>query len=337
MRPLVYAPFLAAALLLGWHYLTPEAPAPELAPDPLATTAAATEDLPVFIRPADQSLPAPPAASLQGTQVDGMLEVDRNGNLVVSEQLRHLFDYFYTAVGEISFDQASGNIRQHLASQLQQPALAQALELLDDYIEYKTALVELEQSFPVTADIQALRSRADAVQRLRATIFSAQAHQAFFAAEEVFNAFTLERLAIMHDDNIPAADKAAMIEDLRLGLPEEMQDLLVPQIHQVLTEQTRSLQEDGADPAQIRDLRLSLVGPEATERLESLDAQRQQWQQRLDEFSAERRAIVEQTGLAEADKQRAIEELAAQRFAPNERLRLASLLENPGEPESGTP
>lgn len=327
MRRLIYLPFVAAAALLAWHYLVPDTPVTTLA-DQAAPTVAMPETplmlaMPNTAAPASQSA----APSLQGTQVDGMLEVDRRGNLLISEQLRHLFDYFYTTVGEISFEQASANIRQYLASQLAQPALGQALALLDGYIEYKTALVELEQAFPVIADIDGLRSRADAVQRLRADIFSAEAHRAFFAAEEIFNDFSLERLAIMHDDNITAADKGALIEDLRQSLPEDIQDLLVPQIHELLTEQTESLKASGADATRIRELRLSLVGLEATGRLESLDAQRQQWQQRVDEFSAERQSIVTHPGLAEADRQRAIEELAVQHFAPNERLRLAAFLD----------
>lgn len=326
MRSLIYVPFLAAALLLGWHYLAPEPQASATAEQ--TPPAPSSPDIPLVLAKAsaNNAKVAPVAPSLQGTHVDGMLEVDHNGHLLITEQIRHLFDYFYTTVGEISFEQASANIRQHLASQLQQPALGQALGLLDDYIAYKTALVELEQAFPVIADIDGLRGRADAVQRLRAGIFSAEAHQAFFAAEKVFNSFSLERLAIMHDENIPDADKGAMIEDLRNSLPQDMQDLLVPQIHQVLTEQTETLQASGADAGQIRELRLSLVGPEATGRLESLDAQRQQWQLRVAEFSAERQAIIEHPGLAEVDKRQAIEDLEAQRFAPNERLRLASLL-----------
>ena len=330
MRTLVYVPFLAAALLLGWHYLTPDS-------QPTEITVQSTDDIALPRQPAAsvtvtrQDINVTPATieSQLGTQIDGMLEVDRNGNLLITEQIRHLFDYFYTTVGEVSFEQASDNIRQHLTARLQQPALDQALVILDDYIEYKTDLVELEQAFPVVADVHSLRARADQVQRLRARIFSPEAHQAFFAAEEVFNNFTLERLAIMHDDNIANQDKGAMIEDLRQSLPEDMQDLLVPQIHQVLTEQTDTLQSAGADASEIRSLRMSLVGPEATGRLEILDQQRQQWQRRLDEFSAERQAIADHPGLSDADKQQAINELVSQRFASNEQLRIGSLLEAP--------
>ena len=333
MKVLIYLPFAAAALLVGWQLLAPEeAVVTERAKAPPATAPAPTYESMQHI-PNRLGLAAPTDGieSLRETEVDGTLEVDAQGNLVISEQLRHLFDYFFTAVGEISFEEAAERIRIYLASQLQDPALGQSLTLLQNYIDYKTALVELEQGFPVVADIAGLRARQDEVQRLRARLFSPEAHAAFFAAEEIYNHFTLERLAILQDPNLTDDDKAAMIENLRQSLPDDVQDVLIPQIHQELTVQTEQLLEQGADPSEVRELRLSLVGPEATGRLEDLDQERQQWQQRMDDFSAEREAILSYQGLAEDDKQAAIEELLENRFNANERLRVSSLLDMTAE------
>ncbi|WP_339651012.1 lipase secretion chaperone [Halopseudomonas pelagia] len=333
MKALIYLPFAAAALLVGWQLLAPE----DLIVTEHAKAPQAAAPTPTYqpTQPSSQRLglfsPTDGIDSLRDTEVDGTLEVDAQGNLVISEQLRYLFDYFFTSVGEISFDEAAERIRIYLASQLQQPALGQAQALLQNYIDYKTELVELEQGFPVVADIAALRAREDQVQRLRARLFSAQAHAAFFAAEEVYNHFTLERLAILQDPNLNDVDKAAMIENLRQSLPEDVQDLLIPQIHQELTVQTEQLLEQGAEPSQVRELRLSLVGPEATGRLEQLDQERQQWQKRMDAFSAEREAILRYHGLAEEDKHAAIEELLESRFSANERVRVSSLLDMAAE------
>ncbi|MFN3580581.1 MAG: lipase secretion chaperone, partial [Pseudomonas sp.] len=324
----IYLPVIAASLLLGWHFFAPQeasSPPPAMvqtqpqSPQPLVTAAAPS-----------RSVATPPTAgidSLRDTEVDGDLQTDASGNLIVTEELRHLFDYFYTAVGEIEFDQATARIRQYLASQLRNPALSQANALLDSYIAYKTELVDLESNFPVIADIGMLRDREDAVQRLRATLFTPEAHRAFFATEELYNGFTLERLAILHDANIPEQDKGEMIEALRENLPEEVQAVLIPQIHQTLTEETDRLLAEGAGQADIRQLRLSLVGPEATQRLEQVDHQRAQWQQRLDAFSADKQAILDFQGLADEDKQSAIDELLQERFSSNERLRVATLLD----------
>lgn len=331
MKPLVYAPLLASALLLGW-YLLPERETPEPLQPAVATTqpASTTTALPPMLTKQRPEQP-PLEASQRGTQVDGQLQVDANGNLIVTDQLRHLFDYFLSAVGEISHAQALQRIRQYLQANLRAPALQQAEQLLDSYVEYLQALIELEERFPVVADLDGLRAREQAVQRLRASLFDAEAHAAFFAKEELYNGFTLERLAIQHDRQSSAAEKAEQIEALREGLPEELQALLVPQLHSELRQQTSQLQAQGASAEEIRELRMNMVGPEATARLEALDQQRNQWQQRFQRFSEQRQQILRQSGLAESDRQAEVEQLLHSQFTDSERLRVLSLLELQGD------
>lgn len=328
MKPLIYLPLLLGLGLLGWHLSTPTPSPSAPTSTPLQAGSEQPATTPVSLtrpttRSTDQHLPA----SLRDTEIDGQLEVDAQGNLVITDQLRHLFDYFFSTVGEQSFEQASSAIRDYLASQLREPALAQALDLLDRYIDYKTELVELERRFPMVTELDGLRAREDAVQRLRASLFNAQEHAAFFASEEVYNQFTLERLAILHDPSLDPQDKAERIERLREGLPDELQQLLVPQLHLTLRQQTQQLLDQGAEPEQLRQLRLNLVGPQATERLEALDRQRSEWDQRLSGFNRERQAIISQPGLADSDKQAAIEALLHEQFSEHERLRVNSLLE----------
>lgn len=326
MKASIFAALFACALLLGWYATQPG--------DTATTQPTAAITAPVATRaplPATTARPPAPTtdqqpASLRGTQVDGRLETDYRGHLIVTDQLRHLFDYYFTTVGEISAEEAIQRISDHLAARLQQPARSQAQALLDAYVQYKTDLVELEASYPVIDDIEGLRARADAVDRLRAALFDPVAQAAFFAAEEVYDRFTLERMAIVRDESLSELQKGELIEDLRHNLPGDMQELLIPQIHQTLNSQTAELAASGADATQIRQLRMSLVGPQATQRLEALDAQREQWQQRVEQFTAERQAILDYRGLAEADKQAAIEALAQETFEPAERLRLAGSL-----------
>ena len=167
-----------------------------------------------------------------------------------------------------------------------------------------------------------MRQREQAVQNLRASIFSPEAHQAFFAQEEAYNQFTLQRLAIRHDQLLNEQQKAEAMDRLRATLPEDMQEMLVPQLRAELRQQTAALQAQGAAPEQIRQLRLQLVGAEATARLEALDQRRQQWQQRLDAYRQEKARIEANSGLSEEDRQAAIASLAEERFDERERLRL---------------
>ncbi len=326
MKATIFAALFACALLLGWYTTQSDDPAspPSTAQAPAPAATSAPQPMFAVNTTAPAADSSPP--SLRGTQVDGQLETDYRGHLIVTQQLRHLFDYYFTTVGEITFEEAVQRISDHLASRLQQPARGQAQALLDAYVLYKTELVELEDSYPVISDIDGLRARAEAVERLRAVLFDPEAHAAFFAADEAYDRFTLERLAILRDEDLSELQKAELIEDLRYRLPGDMQELLTAQIHQTLSIQTAELTASGADETQIRHLRMSLVGPQATQRLEALDDQRQQWQQRVEAFTAERQAILDYRGLAEEDKQAAIEALARDTFEPAERLRLAGTL-----------
>lgn len=325
MKLIIYLPLLTSALLLGWYLFSDgEASAPAAAP------AVAAQDkrintratLPPPIAPARLTPAAQEPTSLRGTEVDGELLVDARGNLVLTSQVRHLFDYFLSLIGEESSQQARQRIRDHLTAQLDEPARSQALELLETYLDYQYQLVDLEARFPVAERLEDLLAREQAVQQLRARLFSREAHEAFFAGEEIYNNFTLERLTIQQDPSLSDREKGLAIEALRENLPEEMQQLLVPQIHNDLREQTLALRAAGADEGRIRQLRMGMLGPEATERLEELDRSRAEWRERVAAFQQERERILSQPGLADSDRRAAVNALLEEQFTANERLRL---------------
>lgn len=325
MKLIIYLPLLTSALLLGW-YLSSGNEAPTPAPAPAVTAQDSRISAPPSLPPPSAPARLTPAAqeptSLRGTQVDGELLVDARGNLVLTSQVRHLFDYFLSLIGEESSQQARQRIRDHLTAQLDEPARGQALELLETYLDYQYQLVDLEARFPVAEHLEDLLAREQAVQQLRARLFSREAHEAFFAGEEIYNNFTLERLTIQQDPSLSDREKGLAIEALRENLPEEMQQLLVPQIHNDLREQTLALRAAGADEGRIRQLRMGMLGPEATERLEELDRSRAEWRERVAAFQQERERILSQPGLADSDRRAAVNALLEEQFTANERLRL---------------
>lgn len=328
MKMIIYLPLLTSALLLGWYLFGPDNAIPV---EPVAThtdtrssTSTATSAPVLRARTAPAPVLGELPASVRGTDVDGQLEVDSRGNLVVTSQVRHLFDYFLSLVGEEDAVTSKQRIRAYLAEQLEQPALGQAHALLDSYLDYQRQVAELESRFPVTETLDDLLAREQAVQQLRASLFDREAHEAFFAGEELYNNFTLERLAIQQDEFMSGQQKAEAIEALRENLPEEMQQLLVPQIQNELRDQTLALREAGANEDAIRELRMGMLGPEATGRLEELDLRRAEWRQRVDAFNRERESILAEPGLAEHDRQAAVSALMQDSFTETERLRLVN-------------
>lgn len=327
-KPLLLAvPLLIGAGVAVTLYLNPLAPSPQPTAQPLPgqmTVPAAALLAPVEPTPAAAESAAlsslPP--SFAGTAVDGQFRLDDAGNLLISMDIRRIFDYFLSAYGEERIQTSIARLQAYIRSQLAEPAEGQALALLEQYLDYKRQLIQLEKDLPQMASLEAMRQREQAVQNLRASIFSPEAHQAFFAQEEAYNQFTLQRLAIRHDQSLNEQQKAEAMDRLRATLPEDMQEMLVPQLQAELRQQTAALQAQGAAPEQIRQLRLQLVGAEATARLEALDQRRQQWQQRLDAYRQEKARIEANSGLSEEDRQAAIASLAEERFDERERLRL---------------
>lgn len=288
---------------------TPESSSTQTSTNPSNMPAVPLPDTP-------QALPP----SFRGTQVDGSFHVDAAGNLLVSEEIRRIFDYFLSSTGEEPLSSSVERLGTYIASQLEAPAEGQALALLDQYLRYKSELVQLERDRPQLSGVEGLRQRETSVQALRARIFSAEAHQAFFAQEEAYNQFSLERLAIRHDTSLDDAAKAAALDRLLASLP----GAVLPQLQTELRSQTAALQAQGGTPAQIRRLRQQLVGAEATVRLEALDQQRQDWKQRLEAYQREEAKIEANPGLSASDKSTALATLAEERFDESERLRLAA-------------
>lgn len=325
-KTLLLSPLLFVGCLALVLYLQPvEAPAP-LSAEASSSPAANTYAQPVKPGQSSPDNAVEPLKTLppsfNGTAVDGVFRLDADGNLLISEDIRRIFDYFLVAIGEEPLHSSVERLRAYIAAQLPANAREQALTLLNQYLDYKRELVLLERDLPQMANLDALRQREAAVQALRARIFDRETQQAFFAQEENYNQFTLQRLAILHDSQLDDAGKAAAVDQLRNSLPAEMQDTVLPQLQNELRQQTAQLQAAGAKPEQIRQLRQQLVGAEATQRLEVLDQQRQSWNKRIQRYRTDKASIENNSSMSAGDKHAAIALLAAENFDEREQLRL---------------
>ncbi len=321
---------LAIALGLGFFIARPESTVTPVAEAPASSPAAnltAARSAQRIATGAAPQVRAKLPASFKGTEVDGQFQLDAAGNLIIGPELRQLFDYFLSAIGEEPLKQSIERLRRHIAAQLPEPAQAQALAVLNQYLNYKRQLVDFEAQHPRVADLASMRDRLSAIRALRAHALDPATHQAFFGLEEAYDHFSLERLAIRFDPALDSDAKGRAIDQLRAGLPVELQDLLMPQLQTELREQTTTLLANGAGPQQLRQLRQQLVGSEAADRLEALDLQRRQWQQRVASYQQERTRIETARGLDEVERRAAVERLEAQRFSDSERLRLLAVVQ----------
>lgn len=276
--------------------------------------------------PIQPSAATPLPRSFQGTDIDGRLRVDANGNLLIELPVRHLFDYFLSSHGEETLEASIARLRHYIAQQLQEPAQTQALQLLDVYLDYKRQLIDLEEALPSLTDWQGIRQREMAVRSLRAGLFSREAHEAFFAGEEAYNQFTLDRREILDNNSLSAEEKGQAIQALRETLSPSLAQAMLPQLQNELRQQTRSLLQRNGSPSELHALRQQLVGSAAAERLQTLDQQRSAWQQRLASYQQTRSELDANPGLSVTERQAALDQWISEHFSESERLRLEAAL-----------
>lgn len=234
---------------------------------------------------AAEPLPERLPPSLEGTEVDGRLEADDEGHLILGPRVIALFDYFYMATGEEAESVIRARIAAHARKTLSEPALGEALALLDRYSAYREAARRLSPAASATPE-----DRLRAIHDLRKAHFGDDA-EALFGAEERSAKAAIDRAKAMKDDSLSPderADRLAEIDDALPAAEREARES-AKSVAQ-LREDEAALRANGADEAEIDRFRRGTLGDEAAARLRKLDEDRAAWKERLDTFRRDREA-----------------------------------------------
>ena len=290
--------------------------------EPVTTSTSATRVSKVVMNPALKN------SSLKGTDIDGMYPVDESGNLLFSKSIKYRFEYFLSTLGEFPLEQVLQMVRDDIQLNLQDPARQQALDLFDDYIAYKYALAELEGSFEAGAsyesqDIQKLRFQLQQLRDKRREYLPSEAVDAFFGFDELYDDFVLTSLEIKHSQQLTAQEKQQQLKSLEQSLPSEVQEMRdeTTRISHVF-KLTQEMKEQGASMEDIFDYNSQEFGQQAAERLQVLDENRQAWQVKVQNYLADKQAILAQEELSEVEKAEKINVLKSGQFSQQEQARL---------------
>ena len=262
-------------------------------------------------------------ASLQGASHGIRLQVDSHGMLQLDPQLLLLFDFYFNAIDEEPVAKILLRIHNDLASQVQGQALAQARDLLKRYLDYRLAMLELPKgnSEPTAA---AFAEHLQTLAQLRGQYFSAAENQAFFGSDVSQDQFMLAQLSL-NERALSPEEHSAQLALLEAQLPPE-QRAVRQQVSRdgELYEATEAMRQAGASEEEIYQLRAKTLDPQAATELQKLDAQRRDWQARLQAY-AQARNSLRQSGLSATDQQSAIADLQAASFNELERKRVSAL------------
>ena len=263
------------------------------------------------------------SASQQDIEINCQVSVDASNRLIVNEATKNCFEFFITQYGEKEIPQIKADFIRFAESTYQEPLLGQLTDLWSRYLQYREQLGNLQAPNEDKESVAYFKAIFNSMKALRQQFFSKYEIEGLFGIEDEYNDYTLKRMAVMEDKKLSEAEKAQKLQDLFNDLPEDWKENL-KQLSQLedLRKLTSEIKARGGSAEEIRQMRLNLVGPEATQRLENLDVQRSDWKNRVDGY-LESRDSIQKSNMSDSAKQTAIQQLKDQHFkSPQEKLRL---------------
>ncbi|MBZ2188194.1 lipase secretion chaperone [Alcanivorax sp. JB21] len=261
-------------------------------------------------------------ASLDGTEVDGTLRVDARGNLLIENDVRRVFDYFLATLGEEDLQTIRSRIAAYLDDTLPPAAARQAWELFERYEAYGEATEQMPGHDATVAGMTEVLLRQ---QDLRQEWLGQEVAEAFFGFDDAYDHHTLARMRVAQDPALSDAERAQRLADLEASLPEPLRAVRErANLPVSVSQEVAMLREQGASEHEIRAYREQNLGPAAAQRLEELDRQRAEWDQRYSAYRAQH-AEIATSGLSEADRAREIDRLRQALFDETELRRVQAL------------
>ena len=271
--------------------------------------------------------------SLQGTDVDGEIIIDENKQLVVTEGLRRLFDYFLSALGEEDEATIFARVESYIRSFVPEPAASQAIVIFNKYVGYLKAIPEIEKRFGNLQlqatqngelDLNMVAQQKQDVAKLRQQYFDTQTITAFFGAEDEYDDYSIAMININQNKLMSDEQKAAAQQDYVSRMPDNMTKVNIEQQANLnaLMSRTEQMKAQGATPEALYNMRRELVGAAAAGRLAQLDKEDANFDQRFTQYQTQKQQLLSQnTNSTQARVQ--IEQLEQQLFSDTERKRLA--------------
>jgi lipase chaperone LimK len=276
--------------------------------------------------------------SLRGTTLDNALQVDEDGHLLISIDIKDLFDYFLSTISEEELDTILLRVDEYLTHYLQEPALSESKAILTQYIEFKYSLMALEQTMGNDFSqmsreekrdggyLDFLRKQMDQRNALREQYLDLAVYEAFYEEEQRYDEYTYSKLLVNSDQSLSASERLSKLTEIQNTLPEDVrQSMKDTQISDELKMRTDKVLADGGDQQQVRELRREMFGDEAVQRFDELDQQRAQWDARINAYLSQRTSILSNQGLAQDELNSQVDALRASLFDALEQVRVRSI------------
>ena len=266
--------------------------------------------------------------SQQDTEINCQMSLDASSRLMVNEHTRDCFEYFITQYGEKTIEQIKKDFKAYITQNYKEPSLTQILDLWSRYMDYREKLGHLPAPNIDKGDAKYYQSIFADMKNLRKQLFSNYEIEGLFGTEDTYHEYTLNRITILDDKNLTDAQKAEKLKNLFNQLPEDWKENL-QQLNKLedLRKLTTDIKARGGSAEEIHQMRTNLVGPEVTQRLETLDTERSDWKNKVNGYLNERDSVMK-SGMSEDAKQKAVQQLRQQHFSKSEEQLRVSTFES---------
>ncbi len=261
-------------------------------------------------------------ASLEGTDVDGALELDARGHFIANKNALRLFEYFFTALGEEPTEVILARIGLQIDA-LPPEAAAEAYAFLQQFLDYRAGASEMMLTGGEAADFKEAFER---VSKLRSEAFGEELAHELFADEERYAQSAFERWEVVRDPDLSEAEKWDRVMEIEAELNPQQRSRIIDSLAPAETARIASLmREEGASDQDVWQLRADALGEEAAWRLADLDEKHKVWNERVAAYNEESEAIKSDPRLSEFEKASLVNELRTTYFDSTEQLRVQAL------------
>lgn len=309
-KKIVLATFILIVLGLAWYFWSSNREAEE-----------------------NHATPAPSfAPSMDGTVPDGNITGSLNDSSLANGtglpygELRRMFDYYLSALGEKTLEEIIAQIRAELDKSLKPTQADAAKKLLDKYLQYKRDLVAVEQKERSEGGVKAIRQRFNDMQELRNKIFTPAENQGMFGLDDAYDMDALARLDVAYDNNLTPEQKRDRLAALDAAMPKALrEEREAPRQIIMLEERAAAMRAQGASEQDVFNMRAKALNPEAAARLAEVDREEAAWKARINTYLQERSKLLEKMAQASnAEREAAIRKLQQSMFNSDEIPRLVA-------------
>lgn len=277
-----------------------------------------------------QSAFGPLPRSLRGTAIPVSFTLDDQGHLVVTKSIKTLIDYFLSSVGEETIEQVIERIREFIGNQLEEPARSEAIDVMERYLAYKQAIVEVEGGLADEVELEGKGSDYLAMFQLRRetriSYLGQVIYDAFFAAEDKESSYIAAQLELRANRQLSEQEKAEKLQELEQLLPpKERAHRQKEREREVLNNRIKEARELGASDDEIFQMRTEVYGYEAAERFAKAESETAAWDERFNAYRQQRQEILDSNALSDEDKAQQVDGLRSRHFSETEQLRIPTL------------